>query len=104
MHRYSTSLEKVPNKKQPATGQPHSELETSKERRKGRNLLATYDEILAEDINMEILEVDQMGQGRRTSDISLGVRKRLSVNLNFLGPILRKRFCGGSSSSCMNDL
>ncbi len=98
IHRYSTLLAKAPCNEAPANGQPHS-AETSTKKRQAINRLVTYDEILAEDVFLGNKEVDQKGQEHGLGEISLGNRKSLSLNPNFLGPILTKRFCGGSRIS-----
>ena len=94
VHRYSTLLEKTPIVSQSAQGQSHSELVTSKRKRKATSSLVTLDEIPADDIRVDNQKLDQIGRDHEPSDILLGVRKHKSVRINFLGPILKKRFYG----------
>ena len=74
LQRYSTLLEKTPIVSQPAQGQSHSELVTSKRKRKETSPFVTFDEILADDIRMDDQKLDQTGRDHDPSDILLGVR------------------------------
>ena len=96
IHRYSTLLEKTPNVIHPAQGQPQSDLATSKRKRKATSPLVTFDEIVADDIRLDEQRLDQKDRDRDRSDIILGMRKHKAARLNFLGPILKERFYGGS--------
>ena len=87
-------IEKTPNVNKPAKGQSHSDLATSQRKRKAISPILDFDEILAEEISMYDQKLDRKSQDHATSDILLGVRKHKSVRINFLGPILKKRFYG----------
>lgn len=93
VHRYSTHSK--PRMSHTDKGQPLP-ASSSGPLAKRKAPLIIYDEVLADDLKIAQNKLDQQGLNHIVFDMPFGMTMHHNVRPSFLGPILKKRFMGGT--------